>query len=266
MSLVSGLRSGLRSALRSGLNPSDASAIVGVTRDSASGRYFPASSTEWTLLMAAAGLATGNPTSCWNCQEASGTIADAFGVADLAPTPTPPDYQSPVLGYTRTALRFTDSVANQRMFNNSTAPNPNSTSTLIGAVIEFSAVAPGGTRGVVTKTGTGTAIEINTAGSLLLVDGGSAATAVSVIGGIQLVWFQTNITASTSKLYTLSEELIGTFAAPASGAFIGAGGIVPATATGMGVLQMFEFSSTAAELTKNQLRALTQTLGWAPAW
>ncbi len=266
MSLVSTLRSGLRSTLRSGLNPSDSSAIVGVTRDATSGQYFPANSTEWTTLMTAAGLATGDPTSCWNCQEASGSIIDAFGVADLVTTPTAPSYQVGSVGYTRLGLNFTDGTANQRMFNNSTAPDPHATSTLIGAVIDFSAIAPGGTRGVITKTATGAAMEINTSGSLVLVDGGSAATATSVLGTIQLVWFQTNITASRSAIYSIYEELVGTYALPASGAFIGAGGIVPATAPGMNVLYMVEFSSTAAELTKNQLRTLSQTLGWAPAW
>jgi hypothetical protein len=267
VSLVSGLRSGIRSILRSGLNPADTNVIAGVTRDASSGIYCPASSTEWTTFLAAAGDAAGGPACIWGFQDASLQIVDATGLATLGSVNGSPTFQSPVTGWTRTSLRFTEATAGQRAFNNATAPNPNTTSTFVLMIAEFPAVAPGGTRGVVTKvTAGGGHVDLAATGKLSLVDGATTAAANSILGGARLLAYQTDLTHSASVLYTESEKVTGTFAAPGSGNVIGFAGLFPGTAPGIAILYAVEFSGAAAERSTAQVRNLIQFLGFNPLW
>jgi hypothetical protein len=168
VTLFSGYRSGLRSTLRSGLNPSDVAGfpiVAGVTLDALLGWHAPATAAEWTLTMAASGL-SGNPTVAWNFQDASGSPTDFMGGGVVLGVNAAPTYQSPSSGATRVGIRFTEATAGQRMFNNSGAPNPGTTSTLVGAYIEFPAVAPAALRGVITKTATTPRVAHNTTGKL----------------------------------------------------------------------------------------------------
>src|SRR5678815_1520650 len=77
------------------------SGIPGVTRDSTSSIYAPANATEWTALMAAAPLATGNPASTWICQEASGSLLDSIATVHMTQQGAGHLYQQSVPGWTR---------------------------------------------------------------------------------------------------------------------------------------------------------------------
>jgi hypothetical protein len=177
-----------------------------------------------------------------------------------------PTYQSPSTGWSRVGIRYTDGTASQRMFNNSGAPNPGTTSTLTLAYIEFPASAPAALRGVITKTATTPRIAHNTTGKLQLVDGATSDLVNAIGTGVKLVWFLTDITNSRSAVYTETEEFIGTYALPASGSFLGFAGTTPAVAGAQNYLYAAEFAGTAAQLTKAQIRTLSTTLGWSVAF
>lgn len=240
--------------------------IAGVTRDPTSGKYAPATAGEWTLLMAAAGLATGNPTAAWTLQDASGNPTDFMGGAVVLAANGAPTYQSPSTGWARVGIRFTDGVASQRLFNNVNAPNPATVSTLVGAYIEFPASAPAAARGLITKTGAAPRVSHNTTGKLQLVDGATSDLVNPIGTGVKLVWFLTDITASKSAVYTETEEFVGTYALPAAGAFLGLAGTTPAVSGAQNWLYTVEFSGTAAQLSKAQIRTLSTTLGWSVAF
>ena len=242
----------------------DASSIAGVTRDALSGKYVPASATEWTKLMAAANLATGNPTDAWGFQEGSGNTLDLIGAQPLAPGGSP-TYQSSSTGWTRVGIRMTDAASNMRMGTNFGPPDPSATSTLMLAYIEMPAAAPAAARGVMAKSLTSAAVALNTTGKLRLTDGATADLTTALSAGVRLVWHLTNLTASKSAVYTEAEEFVGTFAVPGS-IFLAFGGLAPSTAAGINVLYAAYFTGAAAELTKSQIRILSQTLGWTVAF
>jgi hypothetical protein len=216
--------------------------------------------------MAAAGLATGNPTVAWTLQDASGNPTDFMGGSVVLGVNAAPTYQSPVPGYSRFGIRFVDGTASQRMFNNSAAPNPALTSTLVFAVVQFPSSAPAAARGIITKTATTPRVALNTTGKLQLVDGGTSDLVNSILGATRPIMFLTQLTALASKVFTDQEKFSGTFGVPAAGAFIGFAGTAPAVAADTAFLYAAEFSGTAAELSDAQVKTLLQTLGWTIGW
>jgi len=267
-----GLAVGPRVGIAAGINadpiapPPSSSVIAGVTRDALSRVYCPSSPAEWTAFMAAAPLATGNPQCAWTCQDPGGTPTDVMGGGvPLAPNAAPA-FQSPVAGWARTAIRFTDGAASQRLFNNFSVPDPSLTSTLAVAIVDFPAVAPAGVRGLIAKTATTPRLALSTTGRLQLVDGATAELASSVLGGVHVLAFQTNLTAGTSKVFTDQEKFTGTFTVPAAGAFLGFGGVVPAAAAGVALLYLALFAGAAAELVDAQVKTLLQTMGFPIPW
>jgi hypothetical protein len=263
-----GLQFGIQFGTQFGVNfaGSTTPVIPGVTRDATSGIYAPATASEWTTFLAAFQVATGisvaNPTVAWNFQDAAGNPTDFMGGSVVLGVNAGPTYQSPSTGWSRVGIRFTDGAASQRMFNNSGAPDPSATSTLVLCYIDFPAAAPVAARGVVTKTATTPRVAHNTTNKLQVVDGATADMANPIGSGVKPLWLQTDIPNTLSKVYSDTEEFIGTYALPAAGAFIGFAGTTPAVAGNHNYLYACEFTGTAAQLTKAQIRSLTQFLGW----
>lgn len=74
---------------------------MSITQDPTSGWYVPANASEWTALLAGTGIS--NPTSCWQCQDASGGLADSIGsqaFTDAGGT----SFQVGVSGWSRKAI------------------------------------------------------------------------------------------------------------------------------------------------------------------
>lgn len=264
MTFYTGLRSGLRSGIRSGLNPDEVvGGLAGVTRDSTSLVYSPADAGEWTILMAAAALATGNPASAWPFQQASGNAVDGISGINLTPANWSL-YQQAVPGWTRLCVRGIDSTANSSFTNTTTAPNASLTSTLLLAYCDIPA-APGAIRDVLCM-GNNTDVRYNTNGKLRLVAGASADLVSVAASTVQPVVLRVNLTASTITVFTLQEKFLGTFAAPQNTIRVSFGGIfspVPA----IGYLYGAQFTGAAAELSDAQVKTLLQALGWTiTAW
>lgn len=241
------------------------SGISGVTRDTASQWYFPANATEWTAFMAAAGLATGNPVTTHNCQEAAGTLTDAFGLANLTVGGTGHLYQQSVAGFTRLAVTTIDATVGQKWINSTTAPDPNAVSTLWLAAIRFPAVAPAAARDLMANAAA-LDCRISATGKLTVVNGASTAGTANPLGGVHLVAVQHNITASTFIGFSDQEKITGTFAANAANPMFVLGGQTT-SAGDVGYLWEAEFSGAAAELSSAQMKTLFQTLtGIAIPW
>lgn len=261
-----GLRIGSRVGLAVGVGEDETGAgvIAGVTRDPLSGKYAPASAAEWTKLMTAAGLATGNPTNAWGFSEPSGNTADLVDSQILAPGGGPA-YQSPSAGWSRQGIRCTDGAANMRMSTNFGPPDPSTNSTLMMAYIELPAGAPAAARGVMAKSLTTANVSLNTTGKLRLTDGAAADVTTALPAGVRLIWHLTDITGLKSAVYTEAEEFIGTFILPGT-IFLAFGGLTPSASAGINTLYAAYFTGTAAQLTKAQIRTLSQTLGWSVAF
>lgn len=239
--------------------------IPGVTRDAASQWYFPANATEWTAFMTAAGLATGNPVTTHNCQEASGTLVDAFGLANLAASGAGHLYQQAVSGFTRKCVMTVDATAGQKWLNTTTAPDPSLVSTIWLAAIKFPAVAPAANRDLMANAAT-LDCRLNSAGKVSFINGATTAGTANPLGGVHLVAVQHNVTATTFTGFTDQEKVVGTFATNTSNPMFVLGGQT-AVPGDIGYLWEAEFSGAAAELTSGQMKTLFQTLtGIAIPW
>jgi hypothetical protein len=262
-----GVTVGPRAGLAAGVSENElassgSSVIPGVTRDAAGGKYFPANATEWTAFMAAAGLATGNPASCWNMQEASGNAADAIGAITLTQT-SMSLYQQAVTGYTRFSIRGIDGQA-AALRNLTTAPNPSLTSTLVGGVVDFSTI-PAGVRDLLGVATNAVVQFMITTGKLQLVNGSTVQTASAMGTAVRPVLLRINNTAGTATLFTDLEKTTATYVLPTSGTLVSYGRVA-ATIASVGYLYGFEFTGTAAELSDAQVKTLLTTASWSIPW
>src|SRR5690349_2669370 len=111
--ILHGVKRGLVHGVKHGSLPL-AGGIPGVTRDAASGVYCPATTAEWTTLLAAAGLGSGTPTSIFRCDEASGNLADSgVGGFNLTASGTGIAYQQVQGGWSRPFVTTTDAGSGQ---------------------------------------------------------------------------------------------------------------------------------------------------------
>jgi len=236
--------------------------IPGVTRDATNLKYYPANDTEWTALMAAAGLATGNPGNVWTLQGA-GNAADTGTPGGCTLTNTFDNPQSAVTGATRLGYKSPDNGVAKKLVGTTGAPNPRTTSTLLLAYIDFNAT-PSGARDLM-GVQTGAIINYTNGGKLRIVAGASTDSVSTYNTTQHFIAMRCNITASTITLFTGLEVLVGTFVLPSNGSAIWFGGHTGNCSNACHAYGA-EFNGTAAELTNAQVKTLLQTLGETVVW
>lgn len=265
MTITSGLRSGLRVGLRSELNPGGVvDPMAGVTKDGSSNIYCPANASEWTTAMAAAGLATGNPSSVWNCQEASGNLTDAIGSIALTVTGSP-TFQQAISGWARKGITYPLSTT-ARHTNSTTAPSAGSTSLLMLLYALPPSADVGLTRSLC-QVGTTAELRCNTSSPtrMTVVNGATTAGAGAFLGtSVRPILLRYNRTATTVTGFSDIEKIVGTYAA-ATGPIVGfpSNG---AQSMGFSALYAALFDGAAAELTDAQVKTLLTQLGWSIPW
>lgn len=265
-----GPRIGLRIGPRVGML-GDSTGIPGVTRDASNLNYYPASASEWTSLLSFASLSTGNPTSAWTMQEASGNLLDSVSTVHLTPQVVGHLYQQAVTGATRKCVKGLAGTVNQRWDNTTNAPNANLTSVSILLFCDIPATPPPDISGVVriVMVDADGTVRWNTVGQLRLLSGGTAGTLVNSVAGRQTwIYFQHDRTAGTVKVFTDQEKFGGTYSLPASGInlCIGGSGGAAGPISGIGYAYGAQFTGTAAELSDAQVKTLLQTLGATIPW
>jgi len=97
-----------------------------VSQDATSGWYVPASSAEWTELLAGTGLSA--PSFLWLCQESSGNIADSIGGVTLTANGGGVFYQQSISGWSRKAFGYSDTAGTQCYSVSASLPDLNTTS------------------------------------------------------------------------------------------------------------------------------------------
>lgn len=239
--------------------------LVGVAQDATSLKYVPADASQWTTVMAAASIASGNPTSLWEAQEASGDLADTIGSNTLTAFSNP-QYQVAIAGWTRQAVHLDD---NGDAFYNTSVGNTATTSYLILAYITLAA-APESTLpainiggGVASADRRAVAV---TAASVYRAQG----TGILAVDGVsdpgtdvRPVVLLFNRAGTEFSVLTDQDKIITAYVPPVDGSsaylsFEGLGGVRLLYAT--------MFSGAAAELSRAQVKALLQVLGWSVAW
>lgn len=230
--------------------------IPGVSRDAASGWYFPASATEWTTFRAAIGIASGNPSGLYLCQEPSGNAADSIGANTLTAAGTPL-YQQPIPGFTRVGFGFSQ-VASQR-FLSAGGPSPSATSVLwIGAVAITGAMAS--TRDIIVAASGANPLKLqgtNTPKPNVLDNATGTLGANNFTTTLQLMGLKRDLTNSVCTAYTFQEKITTVFDAGVVGASSGFG-----AGSGNGFLGLLGygiyFQGAAAELSDATVKTLFQ--------
>lgn len=235
-----------------------------VARDAASGIYCPANAAQWTTTLGVAGIATGNPTSLYLCQEAGGNLADSIGTNTLTLAGAGHLFQQAVAGWTRLAATTIDGTAGQKWLNSTTSPSAPATSVLVLGYIRMPAAAPAAARDVYMVSNNAD-LRFNTTAKLRPTFGATADLVNVSTGATRPVVMKVNNTATIEAIYTEQEKFLGTYALPATATFFSLGG--QATLAGdFGYLYVAEFAGAAAELSDAQVKTLLQTLGWTIPW
>lgn len=240
----------------------------GVTQDATSLKYVPASVGEWTTTMSVAGIATGNPSALWLCQEASGNLADSIGSFTLTAASTP-TYQTAVAGWTRKGINLTNGSSDGFSSASASLPDLGVASQLVLAYFRVPGAAPAATRSFITIGGSGTRASLNvtTTPRLDARSVGNTATGAAnpLDGGVHAMFVRVNRTAMEVDAGTEAEKLSPTASVSMDnmGILFGNAGFLAADSE---LLYAASFHGAAAELSDAQIRTLLQTLNWTVAW
>lgn len=242
--------------------------MAGVTQDATSGIYVPASDAEWTTTMSAAGLATGNPSALWLCQEAAGNLADSIGAFTLTAGGTP-NYRQAIAGWTRLGLVLDAGSADGFSSASASLPDLSTTSQLIVAYVRRPGAAPGANQSLIAlgAAGTRATVVINTTPRLVAASGANSATGTvaAADSAVSPLAIKHNKTGTEADVYTEAEKISPALSASVAGKQVLFGN-AGALSAGFGLLYAASFHGAAAELTDAQIKTLLQTLGWTVAW
>lgn len=244
-------------------------ALAGVSQDSTSLKYAPANATEWSTTLGVAGIASGNPSSLYLCQEAAGNLADSIGAVPLVVGSTP-SYQQTITGWTRRGVAITATTLQTFSVGAGVGANPAATS-VAWLLYVATTVAPGGNRNVVYPSGSATPVGLDhiVTGGKLMIRCAAATTnslnsyTLATVYPLLLVY---NRTAGSVTMYTDQEVLAGTYSAAVTDGTKGIGATQGAGDPSSKFFYMSVFSGGAAEFTTAQARSLLQTLGWTIPW
>lgn len=249
---------------RSFAGGSAADPMASVTRDATSSKYVPSTAGEWTSVMTAAGIGSGNPGWLWLLQEAAGALADTIGAAPLTNSGTMA-YQSAVASWTRKAMAVGVDGGAYSLSNTTDTALPDLTAESSLIIIYASiASAPAADRGVI-LTGDIRA-EVTATNMPKLTHGATSSTGTGNLTTAVRPWvLQYNRAASTTELFTDLEKLSIAFASGGSTKRIFFGNGFQLSPP-WNILYAAHFKGAAAELTDAQIKTLLQTLGWSVSW
>lgn len=235
--------------------------MANVTRDAASGVYCPANATEWSIVMAVAGIPTGGPFLLWLCQESSGSLADSVGTFTGTAAGSPLTYRQAVSGWTRLGISGVDGGGG--IFTNTDAglPDPATTSFLSLGYVLLSASSTAGTNLSLVGTASVTSDIFGASPTKYrILSSGSPTGTANPIGAVRPYGFLYDVTNNRVAAWSDQEVLSVTRASTT-----GKKHSVFTTFPGA-TLYRTAFSGVNAELSNNQVRSLLTTLGWSPAW
>jgi hypothetical protein len=263
----SGLRSGLSSGFGSGQPLGAGDPMAGVTRDSASGKYFPATAGEWNTVFSVAGVGVTFAGNIWLCQEASGNLADVLGAVALSAVGSP-SYQQAVSGYTRLAVRNTTDNSTNRFTG--TGSDIATNSNLHFWVMDMPTANPAAVRNVldIGTSATRAALEIQATGVMRGRSVGNTANgAADAKSAVRPVMLQVDRTNSLVRALSDQDKMSPTFDGTMAGTAINIWSLATVFNSPVsGLLYGCRLTGAAAEMTDAQKKTVLQTLGWSIAW
>lgn len=237
--------------------------LSGVTQDSLSGIYFPASASEWTSVLAQAADTVGGPLSHYNCQDASGVLTDAIGGINLTAGGTAASYRAAVTGTARVGVAGSDGATTTFSSTSASLPDPTTTSYLI-RICAYLASAPASQRTLLQYATTLPHLLVFTTTPILRLQGGALASGTRNPIGLRSIWCQyyvpTDSIGPRGALITDQEPRTTTKRASVSKNLI-------ASLSYAGVMaSMTIWTGAAAQRSNFQMRTIDQVLGFSTQW
>jgi hypothetical protein len=242
----------------------EVSAGVAITKDATSNIYIPQNASEWTALMALAGLATGGPSAVYTFQDASGNPVDSVGGFTLTAAGTGISYQNAVTGWSSKAINTTAAGTGSLTATAAGLPDPSTTSVMVLSYVNITSSVLAGIHGYGALS-TRQAMEATATPRLQAVSGANLAGGTnSPINQVRPLVTRYNFTASTALGASDQEKLVPTFTATTTKNLV-YGNFGRACAAAQ-YLYSAVFFGPAAEQTDAQLKTMLQTLGWSIPW
>lgn len=233
------------------------SGIDALAGDGAAGAFAPASAAEFAALGIAA------PSNLWQCQEASGNLADSIGSLTLTANATP-TYQQSITGWARKALGFNETAAQRFQVTAGSGPNV-ATQSVAWLCYFLLSGTPGAQRRILTAADglatTGVLATFLTTGRIRMACVNVTADGTydyrdSALHPLLLVY---NRTGSLVRVFTDKEQVNGTYSAGAVDAAKGLG----AAGAGNSLPGFIAWAFAAAGATAEGYGKTTlQQLGW----
>lgn len=236
--------------------------------DATSGKGCPVTAADWTAVLAAAGVASGNPANARGWQEAAAPIVDQIasgGVVNMGIN-NAPTMQAAITGWTRLGVVWT--ATNQKASNSTTAPNPNARRVLKLAYLLTPAAAPGTDRDLF-GFGGGTAggVRISTISHLKMITSATVSAFEVWTGAtVKPTLLRIDPIGGTTTLFTEAEKYIVPFQVVTSAVNEYFGTFNLTAVPGMGVLLDATFTDAAANMTDDNIRDVLRVLGWNPTY
>lgn len=247
-------------------NDTETTVVKLVTKDAASGKYFPASATEWSNFSDCVGV-TWAPFLLWLLQEASGNPADSIGA--FGATANSLNYQQAVTGYTRKAIVLDDNSTDYCRNLSASLPNIASESALwmwfgdlpgshIATDMQMCLVGQNPNAGTLVRMASTNNVNVQ------FTSGGISTTLLNSAGGQVRPWaVQVDRTNSANRGITDAAIAEPAWQTGLNNVWLWLGsGLTP----GMSALYAVGFRGANAELTRTQIKAGLQRLGWTVAW
>jgi len=240
--------------------------MAGVSRDSTSGKYVPATAGQWTTTLSVAGIGSGNPSATWLMNEGAGpTLADSVGAFPLTAAGTV-SYGNAESGWTRLFVGTSDGVAGSWSSTDAALPDLASGDVLLLVYGNITAT-PGGTRSL---SELGVTVPSQVRGTITprvqgRCGGNTALGGVSMTAAVRPYILKFDRTNTLCKVYTDQEIVTPAFDATSAGKRVVVGGLVNvpmANRYGYGAM----FTGAAARLSDANVRSLLQTLSWTIPW
>jgi hypothetical protein len=239
-----------------------------VTKDATAGKYFPASTTEWTNFIARKGLSMSVPDSIYLMQEASGNLADSGTAAITLTAAGSISYQQTATGYSRKGWTIAVSGTNGFRAASGVGPSPATTSSLWLLVASVTASAAG-SRSIIAGGGAATSTEmtayvVNTAPPNQRIKCATVTTDGSVdptTQGFIPYTLQYDRANSVAAMTTPSARITATYNSGVTDGQKGFGAGISSCA-GMTAIYGLRWDGAHAEVTDANIKALEQALGW----
>jgi len=262
-----GPRIGLAPGIRIGSGVSGVDPMAGVARDTASGKYFPATAAQWNTTFTAAGVPVTFAGNIWLFQDAAGNAVDATGALNLTVTGVP-NYQQAVTGYTRKKIANPTDGGTIRF--TATGTDIATNSNLLFGVYDMNTANAGGTRSLLElgTNATRAALEINNTPVMVGRSVASIATdATDFKNAVRPLMLQVdrtnNLVRGLSDLAIMRPAFDATMAGTLIDVWSVSGGN---TSPIVGALYITRLTGAAAEMTDAQKKSVLQRLGWTIPW